>query len=67
MEKLTLQEAIEIAHICIHIQDDLPDGMADEIKDTWSAYRQTRNADEFISEIEEILEDWGFSSDFFYE
>lgn len=64
---LPLKEAIEIAHICIQMEDDLPDGMADEIKETWSAYRQIRNSNQFISEIEEILNSWGFSSDFFYE
>lgn len=60
--------AREIVSIAKTLTDDLPDGMADEILESWEMYLESKKAGEdmdeartsFVYDIKEICEDWGF-------
>jgi len=62
-EEADFQTALAIKNIARLMPDDLPDGMADEILDAHEAYRENRTNEgkrDFISDIQEICEEWGF-------
>lgn len=45
----------------IALADDLPDGMAEELRDARAIYRQTKDREGFAEDIKACFESWGFS------
>lgn len=58
---MSFEEAKEVILMARLMADDLPDGMAETVKEAWQAFREDHNRPAFIEDIETILSDWGFS------
>ncbi|MCC6131420.1 MAG: hypothetical protein IT186_15990 [Acidobacteria bacterium] len=60
-EQWTFERAVEACRTALSLADDLPDGMAEELRDARAIYRQTKDREGFAEDIRACFESWGFS------
>lgn len=57
----TFERASEAYRSAMQLRDDLPDGMAEDLQDARTIFRETKDREGFAEDVQKVFEDWGFS------
>ena len=57
----TFERASEAYRMAMQLRDDLPDGMADDLRAARAIFRETKDREGFAEDIQACFESWGFS------
>ena len=57
----TFEKAREAYLSAMAIHEDLPDGMAEDLKDAMTEYKESKDREGFAEDIQAVFDDWGTS------